>query len=126
LISYGLITFDNYRLAAGYVDRILKCEKPADLPVQAPTKFETVAQPSLRCSPDSAGKAGMAERVLWDTRRTWRPEVPHVRHRNPQVQQAKTIARSMRTLSLRVVTLKTFQLIPYKQLICAGIGFVFR
>src|SRR5262249_50272618 len=42
LISYGPNFVDQYRQAAGYVDRILRGEKPADLPVQAPTKYETV------------------------------------------------------------------------------------
>jgi putative tryptophan/tyrosine transport system substrate-binding protein len=42
LISYGSDNIDQYRAAAGYVDRILKGEKPADLPVQAPTKYEMV------------------------------------------------------------------------------------
>ena len=42
LISYGPDRVEQYRHAAGYVDRILKGEKPADLPVQAPTKYELV------------------------------------------------------------------------------------
>jgi putative ABC transport system substrate-binding protein len=42
LISHGPDRTDQYRQAAGYVDRILKGEKPAEMPVQAPTKYEIV------------------------------------------------------------------------------------
>jgi putative tryptophan/tyrosine transport system substrate-binding protein len=40
LISYGDVRSEQYRQAAGYIDRVLKGEKPADLPVQVPTKYE--------------------------------------------------------------------------------------
>jgi ABC-type uncharacterized transport system substrate-binding protein len=42
LISYGPVYIEQFQRAAGYVDRILRGENPADLPVQAPTKYELV------------------------------------------------------------------------------------
>ena len=42
MVSYGVDAVDLFRRSAGYIDRILKGEKPADLPVQAPTKYELV------------------------------------------------------------------------------------
>jgi putative ABC transport system substrate-binding protein len=41
-VSYGIDNIDLFRRAAGYVDRILKGEKPADLPVQNPTRYQLV------------------------------------------------------------------------------------
>ena len=42
MVSYGPDFNEQYRLAAGYVDRILKGEKPADIPAQVPTKYELI------------------------------------------------------------------------------------
>ena len=42
MIFYGPNYIDQFRRSAGYVDRVLKGEKPADLPVQAPTKYELI------------------------------------------------------------------------------------
>jgi len=50
LTSYGIVPSDNFRRAAGYVDRILKGDKPAELPVQVPTRFELVI--NLRTAKD--------------------------------------------------------------------------
>jgi hypothetical protein len=52
LNSYGPDRIEQYRRVAGYVDRILKGEKPADLPVQAPTKYELCDQSQDRQDAD--------------------------------------------------------------------------
>ena len=64
LISYGPNTHDPVRRAAGYVDRILKGEKPADMPVQAPTKYELIDQSQDRkgARPDHSAVAARHSR----------------------------------------------------------------
>jgi hypothetical protein len=70
LISYGSEYIDQFRRAAGYVDRILKGEKPADLPVQASTKYELAYQPQNRQgagprhSGDGARRRRRGDRVM--------------------------------------------------------------
>ena len=57
LISYGPDYVDQYRLAAGYVDRILRGEKAADLPVQAPTKHELIINLGIDLPPTLLARA---------------------------------------------------------------------
>jgi len=63
LVSYGPDTIDPYRQAASYVDRILKGAKPADLPVQAPTKYELVVNRKTAKSLDLALPPAMVARA---------------------------------------------------------------
>jgi putative ABC transport system substrate-binding protein len=60
LISYGIVPSDNFRRAATYVDRILKGAKPAELPVQVPTKFELVV--NLKTAKELGLEASTARR----------------------------------------------------------------
>jgi putative ABC transport system substrate-binding protein len=63
LVSYGPNTIEPYRQAASYVDRILKGAKPADLPVQAPTKYELVINRKTAKSLDVALPQAMIARA---------------------------------------------------------------
>ncbi|MGB8827491.1 MAG: ABC transporter substrate binding protein [Pseudolabrys sp.] len=67
LCSYSPDMIDQYRRAAGYIDRILKGEKPADMPVQAPAKFEFVINLRAARLIDlnvTAGVVSMADHVI--------------------------------------------------------------
>jgi ABC-type uncharacterized transport system substrate-binding protein len=71
LISYGPDNVDQFRRPAGYVDRILKGEKPADLPVQAPTKYELIVNLKTAKAlgldiPPTAGPRRRGDRISTD------------------------------------------------------------
>jgi putative ABC transport system substrate-binding protein len=85
LLSYGVDQVDTFRRAASYVDRILRGEKPGDLPVQFPTKFEMVVKPQGRhgarpCNTpiDNAARR-RGDRVTARARAVARPERPRGR-----------------------------------------------
>ena len=63
MISYGPDSIDPYRRAAGYVDRILKGEKPADLPVQAPTKYQLAINMKTAAALGLAGPPALLARA---------------------------------------------------------------